>query len=122
MIWTIPRGRTPFFTRWHGALSGATSATPFDGATPGDSEPSTAGKAQKLEAREAAFEQFFHAHEATILGYLWRITGDEQASHDIAQMDRIRRPSMPMRPMPPVCPVTIHDAGMRQISRQQFCG
>ena len=90
MIWTIPRGRTPFFTRWHGALSGATSATPFDGATPGDSEPSTAGKAQKLEAREAAFEQFFHAHEATILGYLWRITGDEQASHDIAQETFLR--------------------------------
>jgi RNA polymerase sigma-70 factor (ECF subfamily) len=90
MIWTIPRGRTPFFTRWHGALSGATSASPFDGATPGDSEPSTAGKAQKLEAREAAFEQFFHAHEATILGYLWRITGDEQASHDIAQETFLR--------------------------------
>jgi len=48
------------------------------------------GKTTNVEAREAAFEQFFHAHEATILGYLWRITGDEQASHDIAQETFLR--------------------------------
>ena len=78
-------------SRWHGrhgALSGASSAAPFD-ETRNDGAQTT-GAAKNLEAREAAFEQFFHAHEATILSYLWRITGDEQASHDIAQETFLR--------------------------------
>ena len=97
MIWTIPRrqwrrGWSLPLARWHDALSGAlsvSSATPFDETAPGGASVDT-GKAAKLEARETAFEQFFHAHEATILGYLWRITGDEQASHDIAQETFLR--------------------------------
>ena len=98
MIWTMPRQRrwrrgwAPLLARWHGALSAASSATPFDETAPGDARVAKAatGKAANLEARETAFEQFFHAHEATILGYLWRITGDEQASHDIAQETFLR--------------------------------
>ncbi len=95
MIWTIPYRRrkwTPLFSRWHrrlGALTRASSATPYDDTSPGGAR-SARGKTTIMEAREAAFEQFFHAHEATILGYLWRITGDEQASHDLAQETLLR--------------------------------
>src|SRR6185437_16244856 len=92
MIWTIPgrlkRGRRlPLLSRWHGALTGA---SPLD-ETPSGSERRTApAQQQHAEAREATFEQFFHAHEGTILGYLWRITADEQTSHDIAQETFLR--------------------------------
>jgi RNA polymerase sigma-70 factor (ECF subfamily) len=73
--------------RWLGALTGA---SPLD-ETPSGSERRAAPAQQKhAEAREAAFEQFFHAHEGIVLGYLWRITGDEQASHDIAQETFLR--------------------------------
>lgn len=88
MIWTIPsrlrRGaRPPMLTRWLGALTGASplDETPASGST----RRATSAHERHMEAREATFEQFFHAHEGAILGYLWRITGDEQASHDIAQ-------------------------------------
>ena len=84
---------TPLLSRWHGrfgALSRASSATPYDDTSPDGGVRSVTGKTTNAEAREAAFEQFFHAHEATILGYLWRITGDEQASHDIAQETFLR--------------------------------
>ena len=96
MIWTIPgrlrRGRRvwtqPMLTRWLGALTGA---SPLDETPSSGSERRTApAQQQHAEAREATFEQFFHAHEDTILGYLWRITGDEQASHDIAQETFLR--------------------------------
>jgi len=95
MIWTIPgrlrRGRRvwtqPMLTRWLGALTGA---SPLDETPSSGSERRTAPAQQHAEAREATFEQFFHAHEDTILGYLWRITGDEQASHDIAQETFLR--------------------------------
>ena len=96
MIWTIPcrlrRGTRvwtqPMLTRWLSALTGA---SPLDETPSSGSERRTApAQQQHAEAREATFEQFFHAHEDTILGYLWRITGDEQASHDIAQETFLR--------------------------------
>jgi RNA polymerase sigma-70 factor (ECF subfamily) len=37
-----------------------------------------------------AFETFFQAHERAIFGYLWRMTGDEQASYDLAQETFVR--------------------------------
>ena len=96
MIWTIRgrlrRGRrggaAPILSRWHGALTGA---SPLD-ETPASGSGGRAAPAQgrHTEAREATFEQFFHAHESAILGYLWRITGDEQASHDVAQETFLR--------------------------------
>ena len=93
MIWTIPsrlrRGaRPPMLTRWLGALTGASplDETPASGSTRRDAS----AQEKHAEAREATFEQFFHAHEGAILGYLWRITGDEQASHDIAQETFLR--------------------------------
>ncbi|HKW20420.1 MAG TPA: RNA polymerase sigma factor [Ktedonobacterales bacterium] len=32
-----------------------------------------------------SFEAFFRQHERDIFGYLWRITGDEQAAYDLSQ-------------------------------------
>jgi len=92
MIWTISsrlrRGAgSPLLTRWLGALTGA---SPLDETPPGSERRATQAHERQIEAREAAFEQFFHAHEGAILGYLWRITGDEQASHDIAQETFLR--------------------------------
>lgn len=40
--------------------------------------------------RDETFEAFFRAHEREIFGYLWHITGDEQASYDIAQETFVR--------------------------------
>lgn len=37
-----------------------------------------------------AFETFFRAHEREIFGYLWRATGDEHASYDLAQETFVR--------------------------------
>lgn len=41
-------------------------------------------------AGDDAFEAFFRAHEREIFGYLWRVTGDEQASYDLAQETFVR--------------------------------
>ena len=37
-----------------------------------------------------AFEAFFWRHERDILGYLWRLTGDEQTAHDLSQETFLR--------------------------------
>ncbi len=37
-----------------------------------------------------AFEAFFRAHERELFGYLWRVTGDEHASYDLAQETFVR--------------------------------
>lgn len=42
------------------------------------------------EARQEDFESFFRLYEREIFGYLWHITGDEQASYDIAQETFVR--------------------------------
>ncbi len=41
-------------------------------------------------AGDDAFEAFFRLHEREIFGYLWRITGDEHASYDLAQETFVR--------------------------------
>lgn len=41
-------------------------------------------------AEDDAFEAFFRAHEREVFGYLWRITGDEHASYDLAQETFVR--------------------------------
>jgi len=41
-------------------------------------------------AADDAFEAFFRAHQREIFGYLWRITGDEHASYDLAQETFVR--------------------------------
>lgn len=42
------------------------------------------------ETKDESFEAFFRAHEREIFGYLWHITGEEQASYDIAQETFVR--------------------------------
>ena len=37
-----------------------------------------------------SFEAFFRQHERDIFGYLWRITGDEQAAYDLSQETFVR--------------------------------
>jgi RNA polymerase sigma-70 factor (ECF subfamily) len=41
-------------------------------------------------ASEDAFAAFFWQHERRIFGYLWRMTGDEQSAHDLAQETFLR--------------------------------
>ena len=38
----------------------------------------------------AAFEAFFRQHQRDIFGYLWRLTGDEQAAYDLSQETFVR--------------------------------
>jgi len=42
------------------------------------------------QAQVDAFEAFFWRHERGILGYLWRLTGDEQAAYDLSQETFLR--------------------------------
>ena len=37
-----------------------------------------------------SFEAFFRRHERNIFGYLWRMTGDEQAAYDLSQETFVR--------------------------------
>jgi len=37
-----------------------------------------------------SFEAFFRRHERDIFGYLWRLTGDEQAAYDLSQETFVR--------------------------------
>jgi RNA polymerase sigma-70 factor, ECF subfamily len=43
-----------------------------------------------LHADMEAFEAFFWSHERDILGYLWRLTGEEQAAHALSQETFLR--------------------------------
>lgn len=106
MIWTVPkrlriggvggaygaRAWTPkgILTRWYGWLGALTGASSLDETPPSSGGQATSSQGRHAEAREATFEQFFHEYEGAILGYLWRITGDEQASYDIAQETFLR--------------------------------
>lgn len=40
---------------------------------------------QATTAAESDFEQFIQRHERDVFGYLWRMTGDEQAAYDLSQ-------------------------------------
>jgi RNA polymerase sigma-70 factor, ECF subfamily len=43
-----------------------------------------------LGAENAEFEAFFRRHERDVFGYLWRLTGEEQAAYDLSQETFIR--------------------------------
>lgn len=52
---------------------------------------SASGESRATEqAGTDAFEAFFWRYERDILGYLWRLTGDEQAAHDLSQETFLR--------------------------------
>lgn len=68
------------------------------GALSGDS-PASSSSAPIQELRAAAdvsqagmdaFEAFFWRYERDILGYLWRLTGDEQVAYDLSQETFVR--------------------------------
>ena len=65
-----------------GALSGD---TPASSATSSSQESSVA-----TSTGMDAFEAFFWRYERDILGYLWRLTGDEQAAYDLSQETFVR--------------------------------
>jgi RNA polymerase sigma-70 factor, ECF subfamily len=54
--------------------------------------PATQQHGQSVETidRSRAFEEFFFRFERKIFGSLWRITGDEQAAHDLSQETFLR--------------------------------
>jgi RNA polymerase sigma-70 factor (ECF subfamily) len=58
----------------------------------GDSAASSTAQdtSATTQAGVDAFEAFFWRHERDILGYLWRLTGDEQAAHDLSQETFVR--------------------------------
>lgn len=62
----------------------------LDEATP-QSEPASASAAGNDPAQTLPdFEAFFRAHQRDIFGYLWRMTGDEQAAYDLSQETFVR--------------------------------
>ena len=58
----------------------------------GDSAASSTAQDARAttQAGVDAFEAFFWLHERAILGYLWRLTGDEQTAHDLSQETFVR--------------------------------
>jgi RNA polymerase sigma-70 factor (ECF subfamily) len=70
----------------------------------GDPPHEAAREAGRASAALLAFEAFFREHQQPIFGYLWRMTGDEQAAYDLSQeaflrawrhFDRIRAYDLP---------------------------
>ena len=51
----------------------------------GDPPRDEARDADRASAPSLAFEAFFREHQQPIFGYLWRMTGDEQAAYDLSQ-------------------------------------
>lgn len=64
------------------------SATSLSGDA-SSSSPSGETRATPHTAMDA-FESFFWQYEHDILGYLWRLTGDEQAAYDLSQETFVR--------------------------------
>lgn len=79
LVWLI---RLLFTT---GALSGDTPASSSSAPT-----QESRAAAYVSQAGVDAFEAFFWRHERDILGYLWRLTGDEQAAYDLSQETFVR--------------------------------
>jgi RNA polymerase sigma-70 factor (ECF subfamily) len=46
--------------------------------------------ARPVSASQQRFEAFFRRHEREVFGYLWRLTGDEQAAYDLCQETFLR--------------------------------
>ncbi|HEY7343728.1 MAG TPA: RNA polymerase sigma factor [Ktedonobacterales bacterium] len=65
-----------------GAPEQTLASAPADGAV----ETDDAASARQLPT----FEAFFRQHERDIFGYLWRMTGDEQAAYDLSQETFVR--------------------------------
>jgi RNA polymerase sigma-70 factor (ECF subfamily) len=55
-----------------------------------DHDPAYRHECSDPLASADAFESFVRGHERDIVGYLWRMTGDEQAARDLAQETFLR--------------------------------
>ncbi|MGZ3674523.1 MAG: RNA polymerase sigma factor [Ktedonobacterales bacterium] len=87
--WKYPRTRWISAPAISHALGLLTSRPQAEEAEPKGSQP-VVSSLDGGEAMDEAFETFFRLHEREIFGYLWHITGDEQASYDIAQETFVR--------------------------------
>jgi RNA polymerase sigma-70 factor (ECF subfamily) len=58
--------------------------------TPQPEPPSLSAAGNNPADSLPAFEAFFQAHQRDIFGYLWRMTGDEQAAYDLSQETFVR--------------------------------
>ena len=80
-IWRISRALW-----WNANLTEITGAPEQTLANAPSAEADSADSALQLPS----FEAFFRQHERDIFGYLWRITGDEQAAYDLSQETFVR--------------------------------
>jgi RNA polymerase sigma-70 factor, ECF subfamily len=83
-MWSIGRAlrRYANLTEITGAPEQTFADAPSDEADSADD----AASARQLPS----FEAFFRQHERDIFGYLWRMTGDEQAAYDLSQEAFVR--------------------------------
>jgi RNA polymerase sigma-70 factor (ECF subfamily) len=94
--WSARRNHWPgaWFSAWlllrrSARVSGVARAH-LNEATP-QPEPAPASVAGNDPAQAFPdFEAFFRAHQRDISGYLWRMTGDEQAAYDLSQETFVR--------------------------------
>jgi len=95
----IRRSRTPgaWWKMWHRtrALSRNADLTEITGAPKHTLASTPTGEANATHDATSAsplpsFEAFFRRHERDIFGYLWRLTGDEQAAYDLSQETFVR--------------------------------
>jgi RNA polymerase sigma-70 factor (ECF subfamily) len=53
-------------------------------------EASEANTTPSSQRHYGSFDEFFHSYEGELYGYLWRMTGDEQAASDLCQETFLR--------------------------------
>jgi RNA polymerase sigma-70 factor (ECF subfamily) len=78
----LPRPRRRALLHWRILLFAAEAKTP--------DEPSALSGADAAAHALEDFEPFFEGHEREVVGYLWRITGEEQAARDLTQETFLR--------------------------------
>jgi RNA polymerase sigma factor (sigma-70 family) len=103
--WRIRRSRTSggwwdtpgIWRAWRGLWWNAnlTEISGSPGQTLADAPSTEADSADSADGIDSArqlpsFEAFFRRHERDIFGYLWRLTGDEQAAYDLSQETFVR--------------------------------
>jgi RNA polymerase sigma-70 factor (ECF subfamily) len=79
-------GHAPWKDADQTEITGAPEHTLTNTPTDGADATHDAASARQLPS----FEAFFRRHERDIFGYLWRMTGDEQAAYDLSQETFVR--------------------------------
>lgn len=87
--WRARTGHTALPWHWLGRLLVLASENKDASSAPGLDR--TGIERQRVTGDELdRFETFFRAHEGRVFGYLLRMTGDEQAAHDLSQETFLR--------------------------------